>query len=148
MKHNVPAKLLLMLEAEQPEKIQKDTNKNKIPIDIYPNFNKIKVESESGPKKTILKKCCEAPAAFRAGLSVEEAKRIYIINCDEIQAKNCAECYQILEKVELYNAQSIAAKNGETSLLKHLGRAVLLQDGKIRLIDPAIGDALFTDLEE
>lgn len=93
--------------------------------------------------RDLLKRCCQAPGAFRAGLSVEEARRLYSIPCDKKTAGDCCECWQLMEKVELYAAQSAAAKAGEVTMLKHLGKAVLYQDGRPRVIDPGLGDLLF-----
>lgn len=86
--------------------------------------------------------CCPAWRAWRAGVSVEDARLVYAIGCDGDQLEQCRKAWQIKEKIDLYNAQSDQALEGDSKLLQHLGRAVLNQ-GEPVTDDPGIGDLVF-----
>lgn len=89
-----------------------------------------------------MKTCCPAWRAWRAGVSVEDARLVFAIGCDGEQLEQCRKAWQIKEKIDLYNAQSDQALEGDSKLLQHLGRAVLNQ-GEPVTDDPGIGDLVF-----
>lgn len=90
----------------------------------------------------MMAKCCLAWRAWRAGVSIEDARLIYELGCDGERLETCRKAWQIKEKVDLYNAQSDQALDGDSKLLQHLGRAVLNQ-GEPIADDPGIGDLVF-----
>lgn len=90
----------------------------------------------------MMAKCCPAWRAWRAGVSIEDARLIYELGCDGEKLETCRKAWQIKEKVDLYNAQSDQALDGDSKLLQHLGRAVLNQ-GEPIADDPGIGDLVF-----
>lgn len=75
-------------------------------------------------------------------MSIEDARLIYELGCDGERLETCRKAWQIKEKVDLYNAQSDQALDGDSKLLQHLGRAVLNQ-GEPIADDPGIGDLVF-----
>lgn len=75
-------------------------------------------------------------------MSIEDARLIYELGCDGEKLETCRKAWQIKEKVDLYNAQSDQALDGDSRLLQHLGRAVLNQ-GEPLADDPGIGDLVF-----
>lgn len=89
-----------------------------------------------------VKKCCGAWKAWRAGVTPEDARLIYDIGCKEEEMLTCRKCWLIKEKIDLYNAQSNMALDGDSKLLQHLGRAILNQDQPVAE-DPGIGDIVF-----
>lgn len=86
--------------------------------------------------------CCPAWRAWRAGVSIEDARMVYRLGCDGEKLENCRKSWIIKEKIDLYNAQSDQALDGDSKLLQHLGRAVLNQ-GEPVTDDPGIGDLVF-----
>lgn len=90
----------------------------------------------------MIKTCCPAWRAWRAGVSIEDARLVYQINCPQEALEECRRSWQIKEKIDLYNAQSDQALDGDSKLLQHLGRAVLNQ-GEPVAEDPGIGDLVF-----
>lgn len=90
----------------------------------------------------MMAKCCPAWRAWRAGVSIEDARLIYELGCDGDRLETCRKAWQIREKIDLYNAQSDQALDGDSKLLQHLGRAVLNQ-GEPIADDPGIGDLVF-----
>lgn len=90
----------------------------------------------------MMAKCCPAWRAWRAGVSIDDARLIYDLGCDGERLETCRKAWQIKEKVDLYNAQSDQALDGDSKLLQHLGRAVLNQ-GEPVTDDPGIGDLVF-----
>lgn len=90
----------------------------------------------------MMAKCCPAWRAWRAGVSIEDARMVYRLGCDGEKLENCRKSWIIKEKIDLYNAQSDQALDGDSKLLQHLGRAVLNQ-GEPVTDDPGIGDLVF-----
>lgn len=90
-------------------------------------------------------RCCQAPDFFRAGFFPEEVQLVINLPCSPEKAELCRKKWAMVEKMHIYIKQSDAAQAGDVAMLKHLGKAVLEQDGKPRLIDPGIGDIVFND---
>ena len=86
--------------------------------------------------------CCPAWRAWRAGVSIEDARLVYAIGCDGERLEQCRKAWGIKERIDLYNAQSDQALEGDSKLLQHLGRAVLNQ-GEPVTEDPGIGELVF-----
>lgn len=86
--------------------------------------------------------CCPAWRAWRAGVSIEDAGLVYAIGCDGERLEECRKAWGIKERIDLYNAQSDQALEGDSKLLQHLGRAVLNQ-GEPVTEDPGIGELVF-----
>lgn len=86
--------------------------------------------------------CCPAWRAWRAGVSIDDARLVYTIDCPVEKLEQCRKSWLIKEKIDLYNAQSDQALDGDSKLLQHLGRAVLNQ-GEPVADDPGIGDLVF-----
>lgn len=84
--------------------------------------------------------CCKAPDFFRAGFFPEEVALVLDLPCSPEKSDLCKRKWDIVEKTELYKLQSAAARNGDVAMLRHLGKAILAQDGKPRISDPGIGD--------
>lgn len=108
----------------------------------------IQVESENKKNDIIVPfSCCDAGRYWRAGVEVETLLQTAKLPCDKEKAEKCRRLWDAIEKVQLYEAQSAAAKQGSATMLRHLGE-VRLGQVNAPVSDPGIGDIVFSDGEE
>lgn len=86
--------------------------------------------------------CCDAARFWRAGAEVDTLLQTASLPCDKEKAEKCRQLWDAIEKVQLYEAQSAAAKQGGSTMLRHLGE-VRLGQTSAPVSDPGIGDIIF-----
>lgn len=102
-------------------------------------------DNESRRKGLIeLPSCCDAGRFWAAGFTVEALEAELSLPCDKAQAEKCKALWDMMERVELYESQSVAAKHGAATMLRHLGEVRLGQNAA-PVEDPGIGDIIFGD---
>ena len=94
-----------------------------------------------------LPSCCDAGRFWAAGFTVEAISSELTLPCDKAQAEKCKALWDMMERVELYESQSAAAKHGAATMLRHLGEVRLGQNAA-PVEDPGIGDIIFGDTGE
>lgn len=106
-------------------------------------------QQDENPSKSILEgfSCCDAARFWRAGVEVETLMQTAALPCTKEKAEKCRQIWDALEKVQIYEAQSAAAKQGAATMLRHLGE-VRLGQNSAPVEDPGIGDIIFSEPEQ
>lgn len=108
--------------------------------------NEITEQEEKSEKKGIIcpPSCCDAGRLWCAGFSLDYILENVSLPCSREKAEKCKALWDLQEKLELYESQSVTAKHGAATLLRHLGEVRLGQNAA-PVEDPGIGDIIFGD---